>query len=532
MATNPDIDIKTITKASIKLDPVIALDRTNDGEYTKEETWDVDAKQTGFYRPYISINGFRIDPGLTHFNLDNNGFMPVCNFTFTMQDAAFLSASYPKDGDVFSIYIRAIGEVYKPIRMDFNVLSVDAVPIQNERVGNTDGLYQTFTILGECRIPGLYTHRIKAFRDKTSYDTLLEVSQDLGLGFSSNDNGLTDTMTWICPNFSYYDFINDVTKHAYKDEFSYFGVWVDLYYNLNFVNLGNQFAKENMQLDSMVGPDSGQSPLDTGDDSGLPGRDIKLTEMPLILSNAELLVGSPLFIEGYTLLSDSGQSSNEAGYVTTLQFYDTNSQLGEDDGAYAKYTIESITTENISDATLLQKGRPTENLYKNEKRSVWIGQNKTGDSSTTHLNYNHAKVQNKINLLDSMKFNLNVEFSKYMPFIYKGQVVPVQMFVREKGLRKLNTGTGTETSNDGMPIMDQFLSGLYVVTGYEVIYNKRTGKIRQRLNLRKKTWTLNTAGNLPKYYPIETGVGDAGIGGVSGTPDLPETSDLTGGIGI
>jgi hypothetical protein len=54
-----------------------------------------------------------------------NGFLPVLKFSFTARDTVFLSASYPKDGDIVSVYIRSILE-YKPLRMDFNVLSVSS----------------------------------------------------------------------------------------------------------------------------------------------------------------------------------------------------------------------------------------------------------------------------------------------------------------------------------------------------------------------------------------------------------------------
>lgn len=503
---NEDIIIRNITKPSIKLDPIASVDRTSEGEYDKRETWDVDAKQNGYTRPFISINGLRIDNGLISFELDTNGFLPVCTFTFNMLESLFMSVTYPKDGDIVSVYIRAIGDVYKPIRMDFNILSVGGSPMRDSR-GNTDGEEQTFTIVSECRIPGLYTQRIKAFREKTSYETLLEVSQDLGLGFSSNDKGLTDTMTWICPNFSYYDFIREVTDHSFKDDSSYFNVWVDLYYNLNFVNLGNQFKVNSITADTIKAAISGKTQVDLTDD-GFPGVDLTFVDLPLILTNADDLSGTPIFINAYTLLSESGNNANLTGYISTIQLYDSES--GDGEGGYVKYDIEATTTDNISETTYLQKGRGTENLYKEEKRSIWVGENKTGESAETHANYNHAQIQNEINLADSMKFNLNIEVFKFLPFLYKGQVIPVKILVKTKNLRKRNTGTRRDPGqeNTGIAVIDNFLSGLYVITGFELVYNSTYGRIGQRLNLRKKTWTLNSSGSFPKYYPIETGVGD------------------------
>lgn len=490
---NSEIKIKTITKSSIKLDTIATLDRTNDGEFTKEEVFDVDGKQAGYTRPFISINGIRVDPGLTFFELDTNGFLPVCSFTFTIQDGLFLSAGYPKDGDIVSLYIRAAGDVYKPIRMDFNILSIDGNP-EADNGGNN----QTFTILSECRIPGIYTDQYKAFRNKTSAETLLEVSQDLGLGFSTNDLGLTDNMTWICPGFSYYDFIIDVANHSFKDDFSYYDVWVDIFYNLNFVNLGNQFGANNIKAELIKSVISGKvGGIDN--DGFMPGFELPIVEIPLIFSNLDTHSALSTYIQGYTLLSDSGQNTNETGYQTTIQYYDKNNK---ENNGYGTYEISPITASEIGQNTFIQKGRATEDLYKMENRHIWAGGNLRGTSATTHINYNHAKIQNKINILDSMKFNLVIDFPRSLPFIHRGQVVPVNIYVKEPGIRKANTGEG-ENKNDGQSILDNFLSGLYVISGYEISYNRNNGEIIQRLNLRKKTWTLNSSGTFPKHYPVD-----------------------------
>ena len=140
------------------------------------------------------------------FSLDFNGILPVVRFKFYTGSSTFLTVSYPKDGDIASIYIRSNVGVYKPIRMDFNILSVDSNVSEKP-----DGDLIIFSILGECRIPGFYTEVCKAYRNKTSYETLFQVSQDLNLGFATNDPNLNDTMTWICPNLSYYNFIKDVS---------------------------------------------------------------------------------------------------------------------------------------------------------------------------------------------------------------------------------------------------------------------------------------------------------------------------------
>ena len=49
--------------------------------------------------------------------------------------------------------------------------------------------------------------------------------------------------------------------------------------------------------------------------------------------------------------------------------------------------------------------------------------------------------------------------------------------------------------------MDMFLSGIYIITGYQIKYDPTVG-FYQIFNLNKREWTLNSSGNFPKYFPI------------------------------
>ena len=176
------IIINNFSKTSIRLDELVVPNRTGDANQSVAAFSDTDEKSWGAYRPVIFINGYYADKYLEYFELSQNDFLPVVRFTFTMDDPLFISVNYPKDGDIVSIYLRSREEVYKPIRMDFNILKVSA-----SQSSNPEGNSIRFHVLGETRIPGLYSEVSKAFRLKNSYDSLFDVSQDLNLGFSSND---------------------------------------------------------------------------------------------------------------------------------------------------------------------------------------------------------------------------------------------------------------------------------------------------------------------------------------------------------
>jgi hypothetical protein len=488
--------IRNYAKTGIVLDELAVPNRSGNPTSPNMILQDADEKQYGYYKPLVFLNGYFVEKFLLYFDLDFNQIIPTLKFRFYTGSATFLSTSYPKDGDIVSVYIRSNVTVYKPFRMDFNILSVDSGM-------STDptGEFIQFDVLSECRIPRFYTEFCKAFRQKTSYETLFEVSQDLNLGFSTNDPTLNDRMTWISPNLSYYNFIREVTKSCYKDDRSFYLTYIDPYYNLTFLNINNQLEAEDVVQEVIVQPGTSTG---KANDALFPGIDLSPTTMPLQVTNAPNFIGYPFYATGYTLLSESGNSSNLMGYVQTVQFYDEGVPFREAPGEkYIFYDVESVTTEDVTENMLLQKGRASENLYQEEVRKRWMGILNSGPDGSVHENYLQARVQNPLNLTDVTKFTLQVETGGYYAGYYRGQVIPVLIYATERGTRMDNTGISNnqKTQRDNNLVLDQFLSGKYVLMGYSVKWNLEKG-FHQVLNLCKREWILNSAGKLPKAFPI------------------------------
>ena len=495
MASEKSI-IRNYAKTGIVLDELAIPNRSGNKDSPNMDLLDADDKQYGYYRPLIFLNGYFVDKFLLYFDLDLNTILPTIKFTFYTGSSTFLGTSYPKDGDIVSLYIRANVSVYKPIRMDFNILSVDSGLSTDET-----GEMIEFTILGECRIPMFYTEVCKAFREKTSYETLFEVSQDLNLGFATNDSSMNDRMTWICPNLSYYNFIKEVTKSCYKDDRSFYLTFVDPYYNLTFLNVNNQLEAEDVVQNVVVQPGSSTG---RANDALFPGINLQSTTIPLQVTNAPAMFGYPFYARNYTLLSESGNNTNLMGYVQTVQLYDENARIQKSPmEKYVAYDIESTTTEDVTENMVLQRGRPSEKLYLNEIRKRWMGILNAGPEGTVHDNYLQARVQNPLNLADVTKFTLQVETGSYYAGYYRGQVIPVLLYATERGTRMNNTGTSNNQNpqrNNNL-VLDQFLSGKYILMGYSVCWSNEKG-FYQVLNLCKREWILNSAGKLPKAFPI------------------------------
>jgi hypothetical protein len=75
--------------------------------------------------------------------------------------------------------------------------------------------------------------------------------------------------------------------------------------------------------------------------------------------------------------------------------------------------------------------------------------------------------------------------------------------VNDQGIRKQNAGISENqrTENEINPVLDQFLSGIYVLDGIEVVY-EGFSLMKQVLHLRRREWFLNSAGTFPKSFPI------------------------------
>lgn len=506
--TEKDTKINSIALNNIKLDELVMVDNADGSEdpNVKRETNASAEKAIGINSPFVTINGYNITRFMRNFSLDLGGFMPVVRFNFAAADPVFVSINYPKDGDIVSVYIRSADNYYKPFRMDFLILSVDGnvSSAYSENDSDPEGEYFRFSVVAECYIPGLYKQRIKSFPVKPSIDALLEVSQDINLGFSTNDKATNDIMSWLCPNYSYYDFIQEVAIRAYKDdETSFYDCWIDSYYNLNFVNLGTQFAFEGTPTEKGYFV-PGYTARGIKADAAVPGAPSPKTgSVPLVLTNYTGSNVTPFFINGYTLTSRTGNNSNSMGYITNIGFYDDIDQPGEPKKKYVKYDIESITTDNVSTGTMLQKGRVRSADYKDETRSEWLGVlNRFSDGSGVHQNYLHSKYQNLININDVTKLTLEVEISTYYPGIIRGQVIPVAIYVTKGGNRQQNVGQvpNNKSNNTNTPTLDSFLSGNYVVMGMEVTWSS-TGKMREKLILSKRTWKANSSGSAQRSFP-------------------------------
>jgi hypothetical protein len=458
-------------------------------ELNDKKADNVQKKYFGAVKPLVRINTEIIN-GIKYFKLDLTGFKPTLILRFETIDDKFIYTSFPKDGDIVSVYIRPFGEMFKPIRMDFIINEVIS-PFNNGPYTDytpSSGKYQSYTVMAEIRIPKLYKHVSKSFKGSSS-DALLKIAEDLGLGYASNEVKMNDSMNWVSPNLDYETLIRHIVNNSWLGEEDYFDCWIDQYYNINLVNLKKQFDENNPKIETMrvaYGSDS------FGDIFPGGAKPVEV-EFPLMLTNSTQFSKSPLFIKDISIEQNAGSINKDLGYFQKVQFYDSKLVSDKPKNKFVEYDIESITNKNLGTRDVINKGRLGEDSYKEEIKKTYVG---TMYFENVHGNFQQASVQNILNRNDSYKIILNVKNRAWTPFLYRGQTFPVYIVIEGSPTVGASSSYSTKVDDKAMLAnqgdkrnINAFLSGNYVVLGFTIEYDE--SGIYQTMMLGKKQWALN-----------------------------------------
>ena len=445
----------------------------------------------GALMPFININSFTVR-AIEYLKIDMNSVIPELLVVFKIYETQFLFTGYPKDGDLLCLYLKSHSEAYKPIRHDYTIVEVtgpgpDPIDGMPESYKGAS-VYYTFIVKAQLRIPRIFQHNCQAYRGMTSWEALRKVAKDLNLGFSSNEANTADTMTWINPNLPNLEFIDSVVSKSWKSEEDAFDWWIDPYYNLTFVNVNKQlFGADSTDPDgdtilANIGPSYG---LVGGLDSNQKTSD---AQFPLLLTNDPQWGTYPFFIKSYTVSNSAGYVVNKYGYKTFLEFYSANLDVATPGEKYVKYPIESVTPKTLGNNDIILRGRPNENVYLDEYKKEWAG---VRYFDNTHKNIHQAPLQNLINKLENYKIFLDIELGSYVPWIYRGQYVPVRIVHTDpKDIAgQIGPTEQDKKSYAGETVLNVFLSGKYIILGTSIEY--RGGELKTILRLGKRQWTIN-----------------------------------------
>ena len=440
--------------------------------------------QLGVDFPFITVNNYVFGTDeIVQFTLDSTGFIPNLFFTFKLTKSdVFKSQSYPKDGDVVSIFIRAKNNAFKPIRNDYIITSVQS------GAGGVENRGGMTTIVGELFIPRIKEQLVKSYKG-TSFKVLQNICKDLNLGFATNETSTNYEMSWICAGSTWQNYIKDIAKASWKDTNSFYKVFIDVYYHLNFVNMNNQIEGDVQLaagiLDSAIMKDFYANDKDTAERSqSTTGK---------FLSTIDSLKGTNMFIQGFKIINNSSAIHEAFGYKNYVQFFDMKSLK------YWSLFIDPKTTDGAEKKKIILKGRTfpkkedeTKNGKSPSEQEYWKTQNvytwKGIQSRNVHDKYIFSQAHNERNLLELQKLFLEVRVTRWNPNIYLGEKVPLILISQSDVTKATQDAQGEDAKisdvSPGEPaVLDQFYSGYYVVNGMKIMYSQDNSPFEEGTNV-------------------------------------------------
>jgi hypothetical protein len=470
--------ILNIIEATLVVDKLEINDLESDN--VEQKTVEVVAsKFVGSVIPYVVINQyeFTIDH-LISFELNNDSFLPTLRLTIIDTNGLFMGRHFPKDGDVISFYIKSNNEeIFKPIRIDFDILKIQPFMKTGSSIVNR------FTFYGQMKIPKLLTEFCEAYPELSSFDTLLEVSQKLELGYSSNIDTTNDIMNWINPNDTTLKFIKDITNHSYLDENSFLTTFIDPYYNLNFVEVNRLFSVEAEVLES-------ETYLANAADTkpGIESNDT-IIKSPLLLTNNTQFRGSSKYISSYKMFNNSGKIFLKNGYKRYGQFFDMNEDL------YVSEFVDPLTTEG-SDSLIHTKGRyvgeagtmEPEGIIDEHFKYKYLGKTEYGEDANVYDNYLFSDVINYQNNMEINKVGMIVDLDIADLTLVRYQTIPIIIVEYDPNAVEMTQESNVGTDSEETTI-NRFLSGNYVISGISYNYSQK-GLIKQSLVLLKREFDI------------------------------------------
>jgi hypothetical protein len=482
MGVQNETKILQITKPEIQLDPLRILDLdTKDGGAKMSEIY-------GYYVPYVTINGEPMGfNSIENLTLDCEGFVPRLSMYFIDYDNVFTAKGFPGDGKVVSVYISGPSDdTFKPIRIDFDVES-----IQPFAGGDSD--YKRFTLNGKMRIPYLYRD-VCEFYQGTSFQTLLEISKNLKLGFASNVENTIDEMSWINPADTTERFIKDITLASYNDDESFFVSFIDPYYNLNFVEVNRLLSLEKdveISYNYML-----SNPKAFLEDPDINDK-MKIEEGG-ILSNALSLSGTTRKFDKYVPYNNTARIVTKNGYRKFSQHYDVAEKI------FISEFVDPISSKDPT--TLKLKGRnvvtrnyevlPEYELTTLPFKTKYLGK----QNDNMHPNFTYAIVLNHQNIVEMSKIGMEVYIEGINPALHMFQRVLVLVYNYGSNMNSLlnpeerknnplydtpeiqnqapqasefSQNSSFNAGGDAMSsTMNSLLSGFYLIKGFTYIYQK------------------------------------------------------------
>jgi|LauGreDrversion4_2_1035121.scaffolds.fasta_scaffold08256_4 hypothetical protein len=462
--TQPNLEIRRISHINpidieSEIGVEVARDRSNNAN---AETI------TGLVTPYVEIDNYIVPQDrLVSLSINQSGFLPELTLSFMDTTGVFSGMYFPRTNPILKLYIKALSPALKPIRSDYLITNIVSSELSTLYTGE-GRIESIYTITAKLYVPGIYGNTVQSIPNKKSWEALKQLADHLKLGFATNETSTDDAMTWINPNGTIENFIQDICSRAYKNEKSFFGCFIDTNYILNFVNYEKALSKETKIMQT-VGDGNESQYSATNSINKTESKDDKPKETLLIdvlLSSSIKDNRTGFHIAHYAMYSNHGEVLSKQSFRKSIMWHDRNFYLQNKQPI--NHYIEPLSEKTIdSKDTIYQK--PRLSTFSKEQTTRWVGV----DYNNGHGNYKFARLLNSHNIDELGKNYLVVKLPGVTQAIYRGGKVDVMI----KRLASSEIDAIAPDSKFGQPdnailgaeeVTDVYLTGPYVVK--DIIY--------------------------------------------------------------
>lgn len=434
--------------------------------------------------------------------ISSKGFLPTIELSLKFANTALISKNMPKDGDMISVFVRTNTSAINYLRNDFIINHVDS-NISSKSANNT------VFLRGELFIEGFTSNNNTFGIIGTSKDVMKEIAKKFKMGFAYNDaDDMDDLQNWLCCFSSPQVFIEDVTRHSWKNNMSFFKSWVDLYYNLCFVNV-NKFLSSDENPEDEIDLTFFSSTVALNDLTSSNDKPDNAKPFLKVFSNFDSFKGSSFYISKWHPVNRSNSLSSGYSNIIHSFTHNQNVYIENKDNCEDTLIVNPVYDTSKLDSYIILRGRAKydenanpdneqarvnysmQNTYINH---IWSGveykmdkdENSSSNntwSGNVHHNYHNAAYQNEINDIELNKLYIEVVCDGLCLQVMRGERVPVFL--------KYNTPLDKNISPDD-PGFNRFYSGYYIVDSIEYKYN---GKVKTGyssfstiMNLKRREW--------------------------------------------
>ncbi|CAB4175548.1 hypothetical protein UFOVP1247_212 [uncultured Caudovirales phage] len=462
--------VKTHIQPSIKLVTLSDSDNSSDSKTPSNNKQSKNAQdfsqKAGVNTPYIKLGG-QVITKIDYLVIDESGFIPTINLTFTDESGEFAGNYFPKRNLLVSIFINSGSDKLKPVKSDYLITSIKSIPVKNRGAIITLSKGTTYIISAELFVPRLYSNVSKSYPNMTSVDAIKAVCSDLGLGYAQNEFNVNDSMTWININTSPSNFLREISNYSYQDDTSFFTSFISKELIMTMVNVNEQLKQLESAETFMVTSDPLAVNLTQKQKDDPEKAALDESTMVNCLTNMRKNAKQANFIYEAHLISDQGSILKKEGYKKKIYYYD---HLEESKTKFKSFYAAPLNTEGNNDASMLIPDDEGMDEIGNKK---WMNIN----YGNTHEHWNAARVFNSHNLKELEKIKLKVLLKGVNFQVIRGMAIPVLLTTSmgEKIRRESNAELEVDANPDKQEIneetLDSQLTGWYYVKSATYVFD-------------------------------------------------------------